>query len=550
MNNKWFSRGFLLATLIATFCFCLETTDTVSAQSSSSRDIKKIAERIDQEIAKQLQEYKIPSSPLADDAMVLRRVYLDLTGQIPPYEKAIAFLDSKDPQKRTRLVDELLEGPEYGEHFATIWTNLLLRPETSSRDRVRFQKWLAKRLNDNDGWDKIAFDLLTAEGDPAKVPAAVFSMAQSDNNRIQPNLLAASTTRYFLGVQLQCAECHDHPFTEWKQTDFWGVAAFYSRVRYLKKSKNTPVSGVHEVLPNSGKKGKKAKDDGAAIRIPNTAGEAKGTLVKARFLGGEAPSLQSDEPFRPSLASWVTSKDNKYFARAAVNRLWAQLFGRGLVNPVDDMHADNPSSHPELLELLDEEFRASDFDLKHLLRCITASETYQRSSQPVSGNKDDHEMFSHMNVKVMPPEVLYEALTRSMGVKDLKITIGGLPTLGIIGKKKRPTGSPREQFVKFFNTRNTDSVATDFTHGIPQALSLLNDPEFNKPGPTVNQLIKEKLPQEQALEKLFVITLARRPTADETRILTRYLEKQTDPAQAYAGALWILFNTPEFTLIR
>jgi hypothetical protein len=514
------------------------------------RGVPVLAQFIDTQIDQRLQSEKVPASPLADDAEFLRRIYLDLTGHIPPLEKTVAFLDSKDTQKRTSLIEELLASPDYGTHFAIHWANLLLTGETPAKDRKTFETWLASQMNKETGWDSLVRDMLTAEGDPAKVPQAVFVMAQSENNQVQPNLLAAATTRYFLGVQLQCAECHNHPFTTWKQTDFWGVAAFYSKTKYQKATKTSPVSGILEMEPLADPKKKSKEPAGAAIAIPGTAGKAAGNIIKAKFLDADEPDLGSKTPFRPSLADWITARDNPYFARAAVNRMWAHLFGRGLVHPVDDMHADNPGYHAELLDALAAEFTASGYDFKHLLRCITTSQTYQRTSRPLPDNADDQVLFSHMATRVMSPEAMYNALTRALGVKDLTITGGTLPTPGIGGAKKNAPTTPRDKFVRFFNTQDADSVSTDFTHGIPQALALMNDPQFNKGGPVVEQLLKENLPPAKAIDRLFLSTLSRPPSTEESRIFAAYLDRQPNAAAGYSGALWILLNTQEFVLIR
>ncbi len=522
--------------------------------ASAQTDASAVAKRIDAEIAKGLQSRSTPASPLADDAEFLRRVSLDLTGQIPTYERVASFLASKDPQRRAKLIDELLSAPEFGQHFAGLWSNLVLGQEINNAGRVTFRNWLAGELNKNVGWDKTVATMLTAEGEPKQNPASVFILAQTDDNKLMPNLMAASTTRYFLGVQLQCAECHNHPFTGWKQTEFWGVAAFFRKVKNLPASKTptkTPTGISEAPAPVDPKKKPVATttEVGATIVIPNTAGKGAGKTVKAKFLEGAEPEITADAPFRPSLAQWVTSRENKFFARATVNRAWAHLFGRGIVSPVDDMHEENEPSHPELLTALAEDFKASGFDVKHLLRSICNSQTYQRSGKVLEGNKDDKDGFSRMAAKVMNSEVLYDSLTRALAVKELNVNVGKTATIGIGGAAKAGASNNRDKFVKFFKTQDADSLATDFTHGIPQALNLMNDPQFNKGGPAVDKILAEKLTQQQGVERLFLSVLARAPTALETKRLVSYLETQ-DPAQGYAGILWALVNSPEFILIR
>jgi len=525
------------------------TANSTTAYGQDS-SVSAQAERIDTLIGARLRAEQITPSPPADDAEFLRRVYLDLTGQIPPYDKAVAFLESNGPGRRAKLIDELLAAPEFGRHFAGLWSQLILGNEIPNNSRELFRTWLAEQLNQGQGWDKIVFEMLTAEGDLKQNPATVFVLAQTDDGKITPNLLAATTTRYFLGVQLQCAECHNHPFTNWKQSEFWGMAAFFTKVKNLPASKTATVTGISEApLPSDPKKNAKPPAVvEAAIVIPNTAGKAAGTSVRAKFLDADEPTIRPEDPFRPSLASWVTAADNKYFARATVNRLWAMMFGRGLVNPVDDMHAENLSIHAELLDFLTDEFKSSGFDVKHLLRCICNSQTYQRTSRPVQGNADDHETFSHMAGKVMNPEVLYDALTRALAVKELNVVTGKATTIGIGGAAKASPASNRDKFIRFFKTQDADSVATEFTHGIPQALNLMNDPQFTRGTPVVDQLLKAKLTPEQAIERLFLTVLTRRPTATESERLLRYVEDQGDAARGYTGVVWVLINTPEFII--
>lgn len=529
-------KGYLVLTAIFFGAGAALGQDAVVAQ----------ARRIDVEIDRQLRENNIPASALSDDAEFLRRVTLDLTGQIPTYERTLAFLGSKDVDRRAKLIDELLEAPEFGKHFAAIWSRLLLGAEIGSPQREAFQTWLASEINKGHSWDKLVQAMVAAEGEFKDNPATVFVLAQTDDNKLMPNLMAAATTRYFLGVQLQCAECHNHPFTDWKQTEFWGMAAFYSKVRVAAANKNLKdaPSGLTEAADPK----KKIVADTASITIPTTAGKAAGKAIKAKFLEADEPALDVERAFRPALAQWVTSPQNKFFARATVNRLWFVLLGRGIVNPVDDMHADNLPTHPELLQVLTEDFKSSGFSLKHFVRCVCNSQTYQWTSRPTKGNEEDREYFSHMSVKVMSPEVLYEALTRALGVKELNVTTGKSATTGKGGTAKSGAGSGRERFVKFFKTQDADALPTDFTHGIPQVLNLMNDAQFNKGGPVIDRIVSSRLPRDEAVEQLFLIVLSRRPIADESKRLNRYLDSETDTVRGYSNVLWALINSPEFIL--
>jgi hypothetical protein len=271
---------------------------------------------------------------------------------------------------------------------------------------------------------------------------------------------------------------------------------------------------------------------GAAPRleIPHAVDPTKktGRVVEAKFFEGAKPDLGDQGPYRPALAEWATSPDNKFFAAASVNRLWAHFFGRGLVHPLDDFHADNPPSHPELLALLADEFKKSGFDQKHLIRCICASQAYQRTSRPNNNADAEPHLLARMTVKVMSPDVLYDALTQVLGVKDL------------------PQG--RQGFVTFFTTKEEGDDPDEFGLGIPQFLRLMNSPVFNEGGPVTDELAKE-VPA-KAIETLFLRTLSRRPTAAEAEKMAAYVAKKGDVRKGYAGVLWVLLNSAEFVCNR
>lgn len=502
-------------------------------------EVAAVAQAIDRDIQDHLQKAGIKPSARTEDAEFLRRITLDITGRIPTPQRAAAFLASSDPDKRRKLIDELLASPLYGDHFAARWTDRINAAGTPPRSMtVLYRSWLAEQFNKAQGWNKTVHAMLTAEG---MSPAGYFVRA----NLGEPGLLADTTARFFLGVQLQCAECHNHPFTSFEQTDYWGLAAFYTRLKQIDGKGGKQLT--EDSLP-----GKKSKTGpGARITIPTAGGnKGAGQVVNARFLLGTEPTLPDEGPLRPALADWITAADNPYFAKAAVNRLWAHLFGSGFINPVDDMHEDAQASHPELLQLLANELVASGYDLKHLLRCIANSDTYQRTSKPLPENKDDELYFSHMAVKVMTADVLFDSLVTALGNPKLPGGLGApLPYELYAGDKNKATrSSAREEFLKFFDTSDESGKTTLYTHGIPQVLALMNAKQFNGVPPIVEQMVKEKVHHEKAIETLFLATLTRPPTENEMRLMTSYLARRPDAAAGYAGVLWILCNTNEFVL--
>jgi hypothetical protein len=483
-----------------------------------ARDIAAISTAIDTEVDRRLKQDAIPASPRADDAEFLRRVTLDLTGRIPTHRETIAFLDSKVTDRRARLIDELLDRPEYGRHFATLWRNLLAPPPEGSTkySNDTFGPWLADRFEANFGWDRIVSELLTVEGPIKERPHSAFVFANGENFQPQPNLLTASVARLFWGVQLGCAECHDHPFAKWKQDDFWAIAAFFSRFRFSGFKGGQPPT-----LNEAGGEGQ------PTITIPASAGKAAGRSVPARFLDGTAPRLDGG-PLRPTFAAWATGPKNPYFARAAVNRLWAHFFGRGIVNPVDNFDAAAPS-HPDLLRCLEQEFVASGFDQKHLIRCITNSRAYQRTSRPAAGNEKDDSRFSRMALKVLTPEAFHDS-------------VAVVTSLDATGQKTR------SEFVRFFRAQGDGHDATVYLQSIPQLLRLLNSQMLDSGAPVIDRLCATDVSREEAVATLFLTALSRRPTPSESRSALRYLERRGDRRSGYRGVLWALLNSSEFAI--
>jgi hypothetical protein len=542
--------------------FAAGIAPAADGETPAPRDFKPVVQRIDQEIQKKLDEAKLKPSPRTDDAEFLRRVYLDITGKIPSAEKAAAFLDSREPTKRTLLIDDLLASSDYGRNFAIQWRTMLVKRDEANRtlNPKAFQDWLTMQFNENKGWHKIVQEILTAEGETDKNPAGFFFLANRDMTRLDPAKITGATFTMFLGVQMQCAECHNHPFVrEWKQSDFWGMAAFFGKVRDTatpaRANQPPATANIAETAAtgNTGRRpgggfGGRPTLTGATIAIPSATDPGKTVgSAKAKFFEGAEPKLSDKPPYRPAVAEWVTAAENKYFSKAMANRMWAHLLGRGIVNPIEDMNNDNEPSHPELLQALATEFAASSFDLKHLIRCVCNSETYQRSSAPIAENKDDVEHFSHQTVKVMSAEALYDSLTAAMGSEPSAGGAGG----GRPGAGGRGFGGGgREQFVRFFDTREEGDGASDSGHGIPQFLRLMNSAQLNRTTALVNRLVKEDMSREKAIETMYLTTLSRRPTPTEVEKLSAYLAKQGDPKKGYDGVMWILLNSAEFMCIR
>lgn len=501
-----------------------------------AHDATAFAKLIDHQIDTALRNENITPSPLCTDDEFLRRVYLDLTGVIPTAEQARQFLDNPNPQKRALLIDELLADPNYGRHLADLWIPKLFPVESNNRfvQKAPLYEWFQNHFNQNTRWDRFVFDLITATGTVEDNPAVTYYLANRSVDK-----LTDTVTQHFLGIQLQCAQCHNHPFTGWKQQEYWGMAAFFSRV--VPQNPRNPQRGGDNL--------KIGVTEGATrTRLRDFFPEA--TMdVAAKFLGGPEPKIAPREPQRPVLANWMVTGDNPYFARAMVNRTWAQLFGRGFVNPVDDMHADNPPSHPALLEEMARIFAGSGFDVKYLTKAICLSNAYQRSSRPTAGNENDEIYFSHMTMKVMIPEQLFDSVTRVAQSAPVLETVIKNRKQREQAAKRRPGNSPREQFVTFFLAGSEEASTTEYEAGIPQALRMMNSRLAGSPA-LARAIAGAFSKPETAVENLYLATLSRRPTAAETAKLTGYIAQADNSATAYSDILWALVNSSEFTMVR
>lgn len=485
-----------------------------------------LAAEIDVQVESRLRNEGVSPAALADDAEFLRRVYLDLHGVVPTIEQAKQFLDDARPDKRARLIDELLAHPRYGEYLGDLWQGYLISPLADDRhargDRLR--AWLAERFNAG-RWDRIATELLTATGKMEDNPAVTY-FVEGRLPRSVPDLTDLAS-RYFLGLRLNCAQCHDHPFVDWKQEEFWGMAAFFAQVQTPRRAKQVYELGVMD-------------DPKVSLATLREAGMLDGFVPRPpTFLGGKPMSSDARTP-RVALAAWATSPENPYFAKAAVNRTWWRLFGRGIVAPVDDMHAGNKPSHPELLDLLARRFVESGYDLKFLTRAIVLSNTYQRTSRavrPSEGPSDQQaELFGRMSLKVLSAGQLYDSLEGVFG-----------PPAKVRGIDAR--SGARREFVQFFG-ESGDPNPRVYRRGIPQALRQMNSGQFA--GRNLDALVARLATPGRAFdevaEDLFLTVLSRRPTTDEGKWLAEYRREARTAEEAMRELAWVLMMSGEFAV--
>jgi hypothetical protein len=513
------------------------------AGSSVGADPRALAAKIDERTAAHWAAAKVSPAPPADDAEFLRRVSLDLTGRIPSVAETRAFLKDPAPDKRQRLVERLLAGPRYVTHFTNVWRALLL-PEANASFQTRFivpgfEAWLRKHLAKNTGYDQMVRELLTTPVGPQAMQGLYGYQVQGEPTPLgyyvakdaKPENLAAGTARMFLGIRLECAQCHNHPFATWKREQFWSYAAFFAGIEGQKQGEISIPS--REVA------------DRRSLAIPGTK-----RTVAAGFLDGGVPQWKK-EGTRATLADWMTSRDNPYFARAAVNRLWGYFFGTGLVDPVDDMAGDHAASHPELLDELARDLAAHQFDLKYLIRAITASRAYQLTSRGTQPGQADPRLFARMAVKGLSAEQLFDSLAQATGYQD------GAPT-NPYAAFQFGGNSPRTEFLTKF--AQAGDKAQEAQTSILQSLALMNG-KFVADATSVERsetfaAVADApfLDTRGRIEALYLATLSRFPTPKETSRLVLYVEgggpegETKSQEKALADVFWALLNSGEFIL--
>ena len=506
-----------------------------SPAAKPSDEIAALAARIDKLIDARLLEDKVPAAPVADDAEFMRRVYLDLTGRIPTISEAHAFLRDKAPDKRRKLVEKLLGSANHVTHFTNLWRADLMAAANSQQAQVfsqQLEPWVRKKLRENTPYDSMVRELLTtpvAFGRPGPATGEPTAVAFFQANELKPENIGASTSRLFLGIQLQCAQCHNHPFAKWKREQFWEYAAFFAGVQ--PQGRNMGAFAAATDAPEK-----------REIKIPDLE-----TVVQAKYLDGTEPKWQTDMPTRGTLAGWVTSGENPFFARARVNRIWAHLFGLGLVEAVDDFSDDNPPSHPELLDELAAAFVKSKFDTRFIIQAICASNAYQRTSAVNDpAQVESPRVFARMALKGMTAEMLFDSVARATGFVP--------PNAGDNPRDANDYNVGRAEFLARFNT--PADKRTEHQTTILQALSLMNGRVIDtvthlERSRTLAAVIDVTDDDRGRLDALFLATLSRPMTAEEATRYTKYVRDggpSGDAKKALADVFWALLNSTEFAL--
>jgi hypothetical protein len=494
---------------------------------------------IDTHVFAKLKLLSLPPSDLCTDREFIRRAYMDLCGVLPEPAAAKAFVASADPNKRPRLVDELLLRPEYADFWTMKWSDVL----RSSRNVIQvkgtyvYQQWLRGHLAANTPFDRVVRELLTAVGSSSVNPAANYYRIARD-----PASLAETTAQLFLGVRLQCAKCHNHPFERWTQDDYYSTAAFFARVR--RKPAPEPGAGPLRARPEGLALAEVVYDARTGEMLQPRTKRA----VPPRFLGGAAPTLAPGRDRREVLAEWLAGPGNPFFARSLANRIWFHLLGRGIVDPVDDFRDSNPPANDALIDALADDLASHRFDVQHLIRAVMSSRTYQLSARANDDNKDDAKYFSHGLAKQYAAEQLLDAICFATGVPE---KYPGLP-LGMRAAQL-PDGEIDHPFLKTFGRPRRELACECEREGdstLAQALDLVNSPTINEklrsPDNRLGRLLAQKLPPPAVLDELYMAALTRPPHEAEAQATLAYVAQAKDPRKAWEDVLWALLNAKEF----
>jgi hypothetical protein len=467
-------------------------------------------------------------SPLADDATFLRRVTIDLCGRLPTAEEARTFLADTSPDKRAKRIEKLLDSPDYPAYFALRWSTILRNSNLAGANQAAyaFHNWIKDMIARNRPYDEFVRGIVAAAGEWQEAPAINWYWQSRDD---QLHQVTADTAQVFLGVRLQCARCHHHPYERWGQADYYGLAGFFTRLGRKSFGEPPPYFAAASV----------------------TTGEKNPLTDKTpepKYLDGPEAKFTPEEDPRHALVDWMARPDNPFFARTLVNRLWGHFLGRGLYHEVDDLRETNPPSNPELLDALAKDFIRHKFDVKYIIRTILNSQVYQLASEPTPHNQNDRQNYARYYARRLPAEVFLDAIDQTTGTRS---GFGGVST------NARAVDLPHEGFGSYFldtfdRPRRVTSCECERSTGatLAQVLLLANSDEIeSKIGSgdgRIARLLKEKKPTSEIIEDLYLTAYARHPTVAELQRITNLVERQKDQRQALEDVLWAIINTKEF----
>ncbi len=507
-------------------CLMLTIVNIQEGHSAAPQAARDVAARIDAILQEAWDAAQITPAAMASDSEFLRRGYLDLVGTVPPAAVVRDYLASNDTAKRERLIDRLLTSPRHATHLANTWRRILLPdgfPADRSADALGMQQWLRGRFAENMRYDRLVGDFITADGGSEAGPVLFYQALD-----VKPEKLAASTARIFLGIQIQCAQCHDHPFDDWTQRDFWEYAAFFAR-----------VNGE----ANMGYRQFRLRDvDFGEVTLPE-----QDEPIGPAFPGKDQPAPQALVSRRLQLSIWLSSESNPFLARATANRVWWLMFGRGLVEPVDDLSPLNAASHPQVLDLLSEFFVASDYNLRELFRAVALTRAYGLSSQVDADDQPPSpELFAAMAIKSLTPEQVFDSLVQAVH-NNQRLTVESQPPISL-------TNAARQRFLARMGSEVHRPL--EYSADLQQTLLLMNSSEINglladADHGLLAALSAPFLDPAARVEAIVLNVLGRLPDDSERETFTSYLSAQDDDdsrAAAMADMVWALVNSAEFRL--
>jgi hypothetical protein len=538
------SGGFasFLIGVVGTGCLAWAGDPTPKGSKKPTSAIPQVA-AIDKGIAEGWAAAGIKPARPATDEEFLRRAYLDLVGRIPTVQEARAFLSMKEHDKRGKLVEYLLNHPDFAKNFATQWSVLLIGRGNQGRmvDREALNSWLRKQFGSGRPWNETVHELVGATGSNKENGAVNFVLAHLEFGAVP---LTSKTTRLFLGQQIQCTQCHDHPTNDWKQGDFWGINAFFKGVRPEQVTKPNDTGG--EVYDHT-----ELRDNPTDAYVSFDKRNGMVGIAFPRFLDGRKISQGTDVVRRAELAKLIADPKNEALSRAFVNRMWAHFLGRGFVHPVDDFGPHNQPSHPEVLDRLAKDFHDSGYDVKQLCRWITATHAYQLSSisNKAKGSEKDDSLFASMPLRPMSPEQLFDSL----------LTATQAHKAGSVDEGNRRRNAWLRQFIFAFANDEAEE-GSSFQGTIPQALMMMNgelmqEALSGKPGSFLAEVCEHaghlgRSPETYMVDSIYLAALSRHPSAKELNQAREYLHNFPDSLQVLQDLFWALLNSNEFILIH
>jgi hypothetical protein len=572
---------------------------TITSPFQQSVDAQLFAERrsfIDEHVFNKLAALRIPPSPAADDAVFVRRVFLDTIGTLPTPSEVQTFLNDQNPGKRTALIDTLLKRPEFADYWTLILCDLLQNRKERDHDvrgskGVRaMQAWVREQVETNRPWDEIARDVITASGDSVSQPQiGYYVVSIGEYRQVEDSEVVSSVAQSFLGTRIGCAKCHNHPLERYTQDDYYHFAAYFGRMNFQRQESHKGATALivateeearvqKQIAENESRLKAMTEDQankqGAELeslqkqiaevnqqlenerrqfaelttRIPRVRQPRTNQQLAAQPLDRSETNIAPGQDPRELLAQWMTDPGNENFSGSMVNRLWRHFFAVGLVEPVDDLRISNPPSNRELWTALNQEFVSHKYDLRHIMRLILNSRTYQLSSATLKGNAAERGFYSHYYVRRLPAEVFLDAISQSTLIPD---SFPGYP----VGMRaiQLPDSTVASPFLSMFGRSERVTACACERSGdvtLPQLLHLQCGDglaqKFDDPVGRLKQIMNSFPDDKSAIEQIYLATLSRSPTTEEQASITAAFEGNEQREEAFRDLFWALLNTKEF----